>query len=73
MRGKSRIGCSKVVTDKAINTIRTLLNRDHRLTLRELEMIMNNYLGDSLSRILISCIVTEKLGFSKVCARWVPH
>ncbi len=61
-------GTPKVVMDKSVNTIRTLLNEDHCLTLKELETIMNKNLGGPLSRMSISCIVTEKLGFCKVCA-----
>ncbi len=56
-----------------MNTIYVLLNEDRHLTLRELEMVMNDDLGDSLSQMLIFRIVTEKLGFCKVCAQWVPH
>ncbi len=39
-------GCPKVGTDESINTICTLFNRYHHLTLLELEMIMNNDLED---------------------------
>ncbi len=43
--------CPKVVTDESVNTICALLNEDCRLTLRGLETIMNDYLGDALSQI----------------------
>ncbi len=39
---QSCTSCPKVVTDESVNTIRVLLNEDCRLTLRELETIMNN-------------------------------
>ncbi len=56
---ESHTGCLKVVTNESINTICALLNKDHRLTLQELETIMNDDLGDSLSRMSISHIVTN--------------
>ncbi len=73
MHDESRTGYPKVVMDKSVNTIRTVLNEDHCLTLQELETIMNNDLGDPLPQMLIYHIVTEKLGFRKVCVQWVPH
>ncbi len=73
MQDESCTGRPKVVTDESVNTICTLFNEDHRLTLRELETIMNVDLGDPLSRMSICRIGTEKLGFRKVCARWAPH
>ncbi len=39
---ESRIGHLKAVTAKSVNTIRAPLNKDHRLTLWELETIMND-------------------------------
>ncbi len=42
---ESCTGCPKVVTDEFINMIRTVLNEDRHLTLRELEMIMNDDSG----------------------------
>ncbi len=73
MHNKSHTGHPKVVTEEFVSTIRALLNEDRRLTLRELETIMNDDLGDPLSRMSISHIVMKKLGFCKVCAQWVPH
>ncbi len=70
---KSRTDHPKVVTDKSVNMIPVLLNKDRYLTLQELEMIMNDSLGDPLSQMLISHIVTEKLGLCKMCAQWVPY
>ncbi len=57
MHDESRIICPKVVMDEYIHTIRTLLNEDRRLTLQELETIMNDDLGDPLSQMLISRMV----------------
>ncbi len=72
MHDESRPGCLKVVTGESVNTIRTLLNKDRHLTLRELKTVMNN-VGNPLSQMLISHNVMEKLAFCKMCARWVPH
>ncbi len=52
-------GCPKVVMDESVNTICTLLNKDCRLTLQELEMIMNDDLGNPLSQMSISRIMTN--------------
>ncbi len=73
VHSKLRRGCSKVIMHECVNTICVLLNKDRCLTLLELETIMNDNLGDSFSRMSISRIVTEKLWFCKVCARWIPH
>ncbi len=59
MHDESLTGRSKVVTDESVNTNYTLLNENHCLTLQELETIMNDNLGDPLSRISISHIVTN--------------
>ncbi len=72
MHDELRTGHPKVVTDEFINTIHALLNKDRCLTLREQETIMNDDLGDPLSQMSISRIVTENLQFRKVCAQWVP-
>ncbi len=42
VHNESRTGHPKVVVDESVNTIRVLLNEDRRLTLWELEMIMND-------------------------------
>ncbi len=42
MHDELRTGHPKVATDECVNTIRALLNEDHRLTLRKLETIMND-------------------------------
>ncbi len=42
MHDGPRTGRPKVVTDESFNTIYALLNEDRRLTLRELETIMND-------------------------------
>ncbi len=44
---------------KIVTQWRLSLNEDCRLILQELETIMNNDLGDPLSRMLISRIVTN--------------
>ncbi len=41
MHDELRTGHLKVVTDESVNTVHVLLNKDRRLTLRELETIMN--------------------------------
>ncbi len=56
---ESRTSCQKVVTDDSVNTICALRNGDRCLTLRELETIMNDDLGDPLSQMSISGIVTN--------------
>ncbi len=56
---KSRTGHPKMVIDESVNTICVLLNEDHRSTLRELETIMNEDLGEPFSQMSISSIVTN--------------
>ncbi len=73
MHNESHTGCLKLAMNESINTICALLNEDRRLTLRELETIVSDDLGEPFSRMAISRIVMEKLGFCKVCARWVPN
>ncbi len=51
-------GCIKVVMDESVNLIRTL-QKNCRLTLQELLMIMNDDLGDPLTRMSISSIATN--------------
>ncbi len=58
MHDESRTGRPKLLTDECVNMIHMLLNENRRLTLQELEMIMNNNLGNPLSRMSISHIVT---------------
>ncbi len=59
MHDESHTGRPKVVMDESVNEICALFNEDRRLTLRELETIMNDNLGDSLSQMSISRIVTN--------------
>lgn len=54
-------------TPKIVKKIRDMVLEDHRLTERDLV----EHLGISLGTV--SNILTEVLGFRKLCAKWVPH
>lgn len=55
------------VSDETIAKVEAAMLADRRLTVRELsEMIPD------VSKTTIDKILTEHLGYSKVCARWVP-
>lgn len=56
-----------VVTDETINAVRDMIKADRRLKIREIAA----ELGISSERVHF--ILHEKLGLSKVCARWVPR
>lgn len=56
-----------VTTDEMIENIRELVMIDRRIKIRQIEAIMG------ISKDRIELILHEKLGLSKVCARWVPR
>lgn len=62
---------SAVKEDKNIVAVRTVLEKERRLTIDE---ILDRLPPDvELGRTTVFKILTEELKFSKVCARWVPR
>ncbi len=62
-----RTGCPKVVMDESANTICALLNEDCRLTLRELETIMNDSLGTHFRKCRSLVFDGEVMVLQSVC------
>lgn len=60
-------GRPSVITDSIVDLVRNALMSDRRLTISELCTKYN-----SVGRATMHEIVTECLGFRKICARWVP-
>lgn len=56
------------ISDEVVSKIETILLDDRRITVRELAVKVPECSEASIDRIL-----REKLGYHKVCARWVPH
>jgi transposase len=55
------------VTDENVAKIGTLVRSDRRIKIKEIEREV------PIGRAAIHFILHEKLGLSKVCARWVPR
>lgn len=57
----------QVVTDEVCSAVETLVMNDRRMKTREIAQSLG------ISKGSVQTILHEKLGLSKVCARWVPH
>lgn len=68
LEDESGRGRPSVVTDEIVAEIDNAVRKDRRSTLDELHLSFPD-----ISRSLIHEIVSEKLDFRKVCARWVPR
>lgn len=64
---ENRSGRPSIVTDELVRKIDEMVRDDRRLTLDEISALV-----PQISRSLLHEIVTETLGFRKLCARWVP-
>jgi len=64
---EQRNGRPSILTDEVVAKIGNSVREDRRLTLDELHVFISE-----LSRSLIHKAITEKLGYHKLCARWVP-
>lgn len=64
---EERSGRLSLQTDEIISQVNQKLRSDHRLTINDLA---DEFLH--LRCITVYTIVTEKLGYHKLCARWVP-
>ncbi|KAL4119599.1 hypothetical protein QTP88_012398 [Uroleucon formosanum] len=64
---EERSGRPSVQTDEIVSLVDQKLRSDHRLTISALADEFPN-----LGRTTVYTIVTEKLGYHKLCARWVP-
>lgn len=56
------------VSDGVVEKVETILLEDRRITINELALLI-----PEISSATIHKILTEKLGYHKVCARWVPR
>ncbi|KAG5330757.1 SETMR methyltransferase, partial [Acromyrmex heyeri] len=68
LEDESGRGRPSLITDELTTKIENAICNDRRLTLDELHNLF-----PEISRSLIHEIVSEKLKFRKVCARWVPR
>ncbi|KAJ8950721.1 hypothetical protein NQ318_012802, partial [Aromia moschata] len=55
------------ITEDNIRAIRQLVEGDRRLTVAEISSVVGISYGSA------QAIITDQLGFRKVCARWVPR
>ena len=55
------------LSDEVVAKVEEILRKDRRITIRDLALRVPEICPDSVHKI-----VTEKLGYNKVCARWVP-
>ncbi len=60
-------------TSDAVAGVRALLKHDRRLTIRQLEYLMEEEMCNPTSRSTIHHILSMELDVRKVCARRVPH
>lgn len=56
------------ISDEVVSKIERILLEDRRITIRELAAQVPEVCEKTIDTIL-----TERLGYHKVCARWVPH
>ena len=61
------VGRPSVVTDNLVEKVNVKVRKNCRFTISELSFQFHE-----VSYSLIHEIVTEKLGYKKLCARWVP-
>src|SRR5215469_6009725 len=64
---EERSGRPSVITDDVVEKVNTTIRGNHCFTISELSLEFPQVL-----RSVIYDIVTEKLGYKKPCARWVP-
>lgn len=64
---EERSGRPSIVTDEIVSKVDEKIKEDRRFTITELSLSF-----PQISRSLLHKIVTQKLGYHKFCARWVP-
>ena len=64
---EERSGRPSIVTDELVQKVDEIVRDDRRLTLDEISALV-----PQISRTVLYDVVTETLGFRKLCARWVP-
>lgn len=64
---EDKVGRPSLVSDDLLNNVNEKVRENRRFTITELSDFF-----PAVSRSLIHEIVTEKLGYHKFCARWVP-
>jgi histone-lysine N-methyltransferase SETMAR len=64
---EERSGRPSLVTDDIVSKVNEKIRENRRFTIRELSLFF-----PQISKSLLHEIVTEKLGYHKFCARWVP-
>ena len=64
---EERIGRLTIVTDELVAKINEKIHENRRFTITEFSLEFPEISGSLLHEI-----VTEKLGYHKFCARWVP-
>lgn len=64
---EDRSGRPSVVNDELVNRVNEKIRENRRFTISELSEHFTE-----ISRSLVHEIVTEKLGYHKFCARWIP-
>ena len=62
-----RTGCPSLVNEELVRAVEEVLKENHRFTISDLSSKF-----PQISRSLLHEIVSEKLNFRKLCARWVP-
>ncbi|XP_005095863.1 uncharacterized protein LOC101861574 [Aplysia californica] len=62
-----RSGCPSLISDDLMNKVDIKVKEDERFTL---SWLSSNF--PEISRSLLLEIVTDHLGYRKVCSRWVP-
>jgi histone-lysine N-methyltransferase SETMAR len=65
---EARSGRPSGISDELVQKIEEQLRNDRRVTLDDLHEEFPD-----ISRSLLGNIVSEKLGYKKLCARWVPR
>jgi histone-lysine N-methyltransferase SETMAR len=65
---EARSGRPSAISDELVQKIEEQLRNDRRVTLDDLHEEFPD-----ISRSLLGNIVSEKLGYKKLCARWVPR
>ena len=67
MHDEEQSGQPTIVTDELVAKINEKIHENRRFTITEFSLEF-----PQISRSLLHEIVTEKLGYSKFCARWIP-
>lgn len=64
---EEKSGRPSIVTDELVASVNEMIRSNRRFTITELSLCF-----PQISRTVVYEIVTQKLGYHKFCARWVP-